>query len=490
MDPPIEEEENRETLARFVSFLLQKGDGRKIRALWNELLPPYKTKTIPTIISDDSFFSAYAFGKPLSVADARKIWKALELPIDEAKLWRSPIKVGYNEKAHLYFDVDATPPGLLPKIFASARRKKDPQLLAMIASDFKLVAGIEDNDLRKNLTLALLSFSVAYREIAGLQLQIPHFTQKDRLITVFCHSHLIAEGVRTISVIPDEEHTPIYLCQGTELWPSQPSVLGSILANFAEHGSATEAYAHSFRRIHKHLRDLYHIHHKLPVVSGHSMGGALAMQIALYSHELIEESYAFNPPLPGERDQEFYRSLPANVQAQLKVFANLDDFAFWRIGANMIGNITLYLGKIRWRYYPVTLLDTILVLPAFFKFFLNVQHAFPAHQRIIPFCESYVSFELTQQEIEKETKERLSRFDYLHFFPKLYHPIKNILNLVRRLFGWKLREEYYHNEIEIIALHERDIIDTMTEKNREESDKKLLELRRQKEKLIKEIFKR
>ena len=112
--------------------------------------------------------------------------------------------------------------------------------------------------------------------------------------------------MKTASLFPQEEGAPsIYLCQGTELWPSQPSMFGSILANFAQHGAATEAYAHSWRRIHKHLRELGR-----PFVAGHSMGGSMALQIGLYSHALVERVYAFNPPVPGERDALFYQKLP------------------------------------------------------------------------------------------------------------------------------------------------------------------------------------
>lgn len=89
----------------------------------------------------------------------------------------------------------------------------------------------------------------------------------------------------------DPEARPIYLCQGTEIWPSQPSVLASLLVNCAEHGSATEAYKQCRQRLHHDLTRFS----IAPYVIGHSMGGALALQIGLYSPSLIHKAYAFNP---------------------------------------------------------------------------------------------------------------------------------------------------------------------------------------------------
>jgi len=263
-------------------------------------------------------------------------------------------------------------------------------------------------------------------------------------------------------------------------------MLGSIMANFATHGAATAAYVYSWRRIHKHLRDLHNGH--FPLVAGHSMGGSLAIQIGLYSHDLIERVYAFNPPMPNERDYDFYHQMDQTRQEKILVTANLDDFAFWRIGAKIIGKVTLFLGRRRWRYYPVSFLDCVLVIPAFVKFILNVRHAFPAHQNIVALSENWISFELTQEEIERENQERLSRFDYLHFFPKLYEPMKTLFRFVRKLFMWRLETEFLRNGIETIALHERDLIDTITDENREEIEKELRELHRQKEILRKQLF--
>ncbi len=486
---------NRETLARvYVSCVEEvKHQGnweeanRFVRALWIEECDPGRPKSLPRIIGEDGFMRMYALGEPLSVDLFHKIWKRLGEPIGNKTIWLNPIRIEWNQESSLFFDEDATPPGLLPKLFITHRLKKDKEQLAHIRQDLVRVANIQDPVKRRWLTLAILSHGAAYREIEGKVLNIPSFVHCGKLVAYRCHKHLIAEGVRTVSMTPIEEGAiPIYLCQGTELWPSQPSMIGSIMANFATHGSATAAYAHSWRRIHKHLRDLNN--GNLPLVAGHSMGGSLAMQIGLYSHDLIDRVYAFNPPVPNERDYTFYHNMDPSRKEKLVVSANLDDFAFWRIGGKVIGNVTLFLGKRRWRYYPVALLDCLLLVPAIVKFFLNVRHAFPAHQNILALSENWISFVLTQEEIERENQERSSRFDYLHFFPKLYDPMKSLFRMVRKRFGWRMEAQYLRNEIEIIALHERDLLDTMTDENQEEIMRELRELHRQKEILRKQLF--
>ena len=212
------------------------------------------------------------------------------------------------------------------------------------------------------------------------------------------------------------------------------------------------------------------------------------MQIGLYSHHLIDSVYAFNPPVPNVRDYSFYHQMSENCRNKIQVITNLDDFAFWRIGAKVIGNVTLFLGKKRWRYYSVGLWDCLFLIPAFIKFIRNVRHAFPAHQNIAALYENWVSVKLTQEEIEKENIERTSRFDYLHFFPKLYDPMKVLITRARKIFKWGLEEEYLRNEIEILALHERDLIDTITDENQAEVEHELKELRRQKGILIKKLL--
>lgn len=492
---PQDPEANRETLAHVFAQCVAEVKhlttweeaSRFVRALWIEESDFKRPKVLPRIIGEDGFLRMYALGDPLSTDFFRKIWRRLGEPLSEKSIQLNPLRVEWNAESSLYYDEDATPPGILPKFSILFRLKKDREQLENIRKDLVRAAGIEDPVRRRWLTLALLSHGAAYREIEGKTLQVPCFSQQGRLISYRCHKHLIAEGVRTVSLVPlEKEAIPIYLCQGTELWPSQPMMIGSIMANFAAHGSATAAYAHSWRRIHKHLRELDQGHR--PIVAGHSMGGSLAIQIGLYSHDLVERVYAFNPPMPNQRDHEFYHSMDQERQDKICVTANLDDFAFWRIGSSVIGRVTIFLGKKRWRYSPIGLLDCLLVVPVLLKFMLNVRYGFPAHQNITALSENWVSFEPTQEEINKENTERLSRFDYLNFFPKLYDPTQLLFRFVRRLFGWRMEAQFLRNEIEIISLHERDLIDTITEENREELERELKELRRQKEVLRRLLF--
>lgn len=483
--------QNRETLAQlYVACVYEVTDKTEaseeqasqiVRSLWIEETSPKRPKSIPRIIGEDGFLRMYALGMPCPLSLFKKIWERTSERLDSKTIKLKPITVAWNKGD--FFDVDATPPGCLPKFFRRYRLKKDRELLLQIASDLEKVSTFRDTSKRIFLTLAILSHGAAYRELDGLQLKIPSFTEQGKLVLYQCQQHLIEAGLKTVSLVPQEiDEIPIYLCQGTEFWPSQPSMLGSIIANLGEHGSATVAYAHSWRRIHHHLRSLGN-----PYVAGHSMGGALATQIGLYSHNLIRKAYAFNPPVPNERDYDFYHQLTEESKDKIHVIANLDDFAFWRIGSKVIGRVTLFLGIRRWKYYSVDLLDCMFLIPAFIKFIRNIHHAFPAHQRIAALEHNWVSVNLTEEEMEKENAERVGRFDYLHFLPKLYDPMKVLLTHSRKIFKWRLQAEYLRNEIEILALHERDLIDTLTEENRAETEKKLHHLRAQKEELLKQL---
>ncbi len=478
--PPRIRRQNRETLARVFAALTEYNRSETIRVIWKEEASNGFSKSLPRIIGEDGFLRMYALGRPLSIDLVKRIWQRKNEPIQTDL---NPISVEWNPTGTHFYDIDATPPGFLSKFFPFFRLKTDKELLLLIGDDLKEISKLENDERRRLLTLAVLSHAAAYRELDGYQIQIPSFQEKDKLIDYQCTQHLIAEGLKTASLTPINSQAPsIYLCQGTEFWPSQPSMLASIMANFGEHGSATEAYAHSWRRIHQQLRAL-----NKPIVAGHSMGGALAIQIALYSHDLIETSYAFNPPVPNERDYQFYHQIGKESQKKINVIANLDDFAFWRIGAKIIGNVTVYLSKRRWKYYSVDVWDCIFLLPAFVKFMRNVHHAFPAHQRIAALYENWISFKLTQEEIETENLDRTTRFDYLHFLPKLYDPSKVLLTHVRKIFKWRLAEEYLKNEIEILALHERDLLDTLEEGSEDEIGKELEFLRTQKEALIEKL---
>jgi len=469
---PKNKELNRETLAYFFEVL------GKPRRAWTENCDYWERKSLPRVIAQDGFLRDYARGVALSVEFAKKMVGAL--PENDH------IDVHWNPEAERFYDVVGAPPGFLSKFLPSVRKRKDKDLTKQVSLDLALISQFESAEKRKFLTLAVLCHGAVYRELEGVSLQIPSFEERGKLIPYVAKQHLIAEGVKTVSLFPQEDGPGIYLCQGTEMWPSQPSMMGSMFANLGIHGSATEAYQHSWRRIHKHLRKLKQ-GDRLPFVAGHSMGGAMAMQIGLYSHDLIALAYASNPPMPNRRDYDFYQQMGTQRQEKLRVVANLDDFAFWRIGEKVIGQVRIFLGRTRWRYYPVHRWEMVLLIPAAVKLWLNVLHAFPAHQHVIALDKNYVSVELTSEEIAQENKERLSRFDYMRFLPALYDPAKILMRWGRKLFGWSLREEYLRNEIEIIALHEQELVSTRTEDNRHEVEFELEELRRQKRDLLREL---
>jgi pimeloyl-ACP methyl ester carboxylesterase len=490
---PKRKQKNRETLARLYAACIdeviartgitEELASRLVRSLWIKEARAKRPKSLPRIIGEDGFLRMYALGASCPLSLFKSIWARTGESPDTKSIKLDPLCVAWS--ALEFHDIDATPPGLFPKFVPFYRLKKDKELLTHIAEDLEKVSTFEQNSTRIFLTLAILSHGAAYRELNGLKLWIPSFKEKKKLVCYRCEQHLIEQGLKTVSLVPESnEESAIYLCQGTEFWPSQPSMLGSIIANFGEHGSATEAYAHSWRRIHQQLRAL-----GTPYVAGHSMGGALAIQIGLYSHSLIREVYAFNPPMPNERDYVLYHQLSEDSKDKIQVIANLDDFAFWRIGSKVIGRVTIFLGIRRWRYFSVSLLDCILLLPAFVKFIKNVHHAFPAHQRIAAMEKNSVSIHLTQEEIDKENQDRIVRFDYLHFLPKLYDPMKILLTYKRKILRWRLQKEYLRNEIEILSLNERDLLDTITEENKEEMKKQLHVLHVQKNALLKQLDK-
>ncbi|MFN0064691.1 MAG: hypothetical protein ACKVOH_00465 [Chlamydiales bacterium] len=89
-----------------------------------------------------------------------------------------------------------------------------------------------------------------------------------------------------------------------------------------------------------------------------------------------------------------------------------------------------------------------------------------------------------------ENKERVKRFDYLKFLPRLNDPVKAVVRALRSLFGWSQEKEFLRNEIEIIALHERELLDTLNDTNRDEIEYELDELKRQKRSLLRRYQKK
>lgn len=474
------------------SFKDISGASSFVRQMWREEIQEPPPWDLPAIISEDGFIRYYAEGRPLTFQVFKRIWKRIiEGPFEVQQLF-NPISINHNEQASQFFDVKATPPGLRPKLMRSSRIKKDPELLNQVQSDLRLIATVQDLQKRRLLSLAILAHGASYRELEGQVLCIPSFTnpEPDLLIPYAFRHHFLWEGIKTISAKPLEneyEEPGLYLCQGTEIWPSQPSTLSSLFANLGKQGSATEPYAYCWKQIHRHLRELVLEGGPLPIVAGHSMGGSLASQIALYSHPLISSAYAFNPPVVEERDYRVYHRLSREAQKKLLVFANLDDLPFWRIGSKVIGQVTLFLSAKRWKYRPVRNWELLLVAPALVKALINLVDAFPSHQSIYPLTESSLSFQLSSEEIEKENLERVLRPDHLYFFHKLHPSARALIAFTRKHFKWIKYEDYLRSQIEILKLHEEDLRDTLAIEGSEESLRSLDEIHQQKESIIFEL---
>lgn len=495
----LQESERRKILSHFfhtlVEELVKKGETRSrasslVRQIWREEGGSSYSHGLPLLIEEDGFLRMYARGDTLTPSFSEAMHRRIREDLSKQEVLLSPLFLG--ETLESFFDVNATPPGFLSKISQRSRLRKEGELIAKIQSDLEKVAHIGELEKRRVLTLAILAHGASYRELEGKVLYIPTLVSaKNELIAFGIKQHLLWEGIKTLSIFPmeqEEEERGIYLCQGTEIWPSQPSMLGSIFANFGKEGAATEPYAHSWRQIHKHLRELSC--GNLPYVAGHSMGGSLAIQIMLYSHALIEKAYVYNSQGVGERDYRVYKRFSSEVRQKLHLFVNLDDLPFWRMGAKVVGHVTCYIGERRWKYRTIKKWEVYALIPAMVKSIGNMLNALPAHQKIVPLHSSYVYFNLSPSEIAQENAERVTRFDYLDFLPKFYLPLRGLLRLVRRLFGWQLFEEYIKSQIEIIELHEEELREIISHHVDSESVKQLEELARAKEELYRRLLKR
>ncbi len=458
-----------------------------VRKIWTEEGPNTIPWSFPSVVGEDGFLRLFAKGRPLNVAAFRKIWQGLKRT-DFSNHFPTFI-FGENKDAGSYYNVKATPRGFLAKFSSRIRLKRDPGLLKEIQSDLHRVSQIEEYQKRKFLTLAILSCAASYRELDGEVLQIPSLVAKEAgsVVSYGFRHHLIWEGIKTVSATPlehEEVEPGLYLCQGTEFWPSQPAPLGTIYANLGKEGSATEPYARCWRQIHSHLRALTKHENLPPLVAGHSMGGALASQILLYSHPLIDSAYAFNPPVVEERDFKLYHRLSVKTREKLHVYANVDDLPFWRIGSNVIGKVTLFLGQDRWPYRPVRKRDLFLLFPAAYKIIANIHNVLPSHQNIFALQRFYIQVPLSAREIKKENGERCARFDRLNFIPKFHKLARWLLGFFRNNFRWKTRHEYLQSQIELLELHEKDLRDTLAFEGGEEIARELEELKRQKQELL------
>lgn len=477
---PQDLQQNRKNWAALLAILQEPIAELIAKAYTNRL----KTHDLPKIVAKRALLVAFTKGVPIQL---KELLAVSLMPADEPSYYPTLFAHHRLELSGLK-QVICAPPTLASKFIRHTRIQTDKQLLDYIQLDLRALSHIEDNEYRRLLTLAVLAHGAAYRELDQKTLYIPSFEKPFLLMAYDCQQHLIEEGVKTVSLKPREAWaTPIYLCQGTELWPSQRSNLESILANFAENGPATAAYAHSWRRIHKHLRELSTPYLK-PIVVGHSMGGALAIQTGLYSHQLIDKAFAFNPTVPSARDEEFYQKLSPELKLKLQVHANLDDVAFWRIGERVIGQVTLWFSTHRYPYYPIRWRDSLLFIPALIKVGLNLVGVFPTHQKMFALEPIALSMKLSLSDLETENRDRQNRFDTLRFFPKLYDPLRTLIKGVRKIFGWSLLREYLENELELISLHELELKDALNETNKIEIEKELKALSIQKERINKEII--
>lgn len=482
------QEENRYLLALLFEELsggTEEGSAR-LREIWRREAQMHPRWDLPLVLAKDAFLQMYAEGEPVTVGLFRKIASGTH---EQSAPTLSPIHIGKTEDYARYHGVKSLPPGVKAKLSSQWRKKSDPELLLRVQSDLNNLIRIKDHEERVWLTLTILSHCAAYRELHGMLLYVPSTVEKNVLVPYALSEHLIWEGVKTISMRPlDREHLEpgIYLCQGTEIWPSQPLMLGSIFANLSSHGSATEPYAHSWRQIHRHLRALQK-GGKRPLVAGHSMGGALATQIALYSHPLISKAYAFNPPVVEERDFHVFHRLSERAQAKLLVYANIDDLPFWRIGSYVIGKVHLLLGEKRWKYYPFKEVERFLFLPALVKAYRNLTHLVPAHQNIVSLMRTYCVLLLSEEEIKVENLERVLRRDKISFFPKMYKVVRFLMEFTRRHFRWEKRREYLLSQLEIIELHEQDLQETLMTTGGDDISQELQELHEQKLALLKDL---
>lgn len=408
---------------------------------------------LPKVIESHPFLKLYAEAYPLNLASFRKVYANKGGVV-------SRVKVYQTQNADDYYNVRELSPKPIERFIPKWHKKQDSKLLEHVQHNLENASQIEDDQLRKWVTVGLLS-KAAFRELDGKILYIPCFKTKGLLIPYTLSEHMIWQGIKTVSCIPLEEgYQGIYICQGTETSPVQPHMLATVFANLGIEGAATEPYAHSWRQIHRHLRELAKITHTLPLVVGYSMGGALATQIVLYSHPFIEEAIAFNPPVVEERDYELYNQLSDKAKAKLLIFANIDDLPFWRLGSKVIGKVHILFGERRWKYHRFTNWDRYLLFPAFIKGCINVIHMVPSHQDLVFLMKTFCIMPLTDEEVQIENSERTKRAGHIVIFKKFYRPMRILVQLAQRLFHWNERLEFLKNELEIAYLHELDLEET------------------------------
>jgi hypothetical protein len=475
--PSKNEKERRKALIQFFDEIAPLSEEKeKLRAFWTGVQQE-QDPFLPEVIKRDGFLTALVKAYPLHTDWAAYL--ADHFPEYQIKV-KAPIVEVQNHD--LYNRVRPTPNGLMAKISVRARRTADCVQIEHSLENFARLAFEQRPWMRKWQTYATLAHGSVYRELNQRELLLPDFEVKGKMILYHCEEHLISEGIKTVSLFPEKgsRTNGIYLIQGTNPYPSQPQTLSSFLENFGKGGSGRGAYEHSWRLIHKHLKALVrHCGGKLVSVVGHSLGGSLGIQISLYSQVFIEESFAFNPPMPQENDRDYFYTLPESSQKKLNIFINGDDFASWRLGASLFGNVYLVLGMEPWNAMNVTKRDVGLVFPYFYKLLKNFVFTIPNHISSYLLDSHFVVVPLTDEELEIENNERQKRIDHMKFLPAMHSTLKNFFRGIRRFFSRSSERRVLQNEIELLNLQSEELFG----KSDQESLEKLREIEEKKEEL-------
>jgi hypothetical protein len=475
--PPKSERERKRALIQFfheaAPYQEQK---QQLRSFWT-FSEATKDPFLPEVIKRDGFLTALVKAHPLHTDWALYLLENFKEHTD-----KDPTLIVEAQDKPLYNRVMPTPNGLMAKLSVSARRAADREQIEHSIENFSRLAFEERPQMRKWQTYATLAHGSVYRELNQRELWLPDFEVRGKMVHYRCEEDLISEGIKTVLLFPEKgsRANGIYLIQGTNPYPSQPQTLASFLENFGKGGSGRGAYEHSWRRIHKHLKSLVRAADgRLVNVVGHSLGGSLSIQIALYSQAFVEENYAFNPPMPQEVDRDYFFSLPENSQKKLNIFINGDDFASWRLGACLFGNVYLVLGMEPWHALNIRKRDVSLVLPYVYKLLKNFAFTIPNHITSYLLDTHFVVIPFSEKEIAIENEERQKRIDHMKFLPTMNSSVRNFFRGVRRFFSRGSERRVLQNEIEILNMQAEEL----TGKTDKESLQKLEEIHEKREEL-------
>lgn len=448
---------------------------RQLRTLWAQRMEsPFDS--LPEVVNRDPLLRMLVKGEPLSIEWLRPF--VIDFLKDEHPGILPPLLVEARSKP-LYHPVRPTPQGLMAKLTVRARKIADAKQIEESIENFSELAFEKDPQLRKWQTFATLAHGSAYRELHQKELWLPDFNIFGRLTRYTCEEDLISEGIKTAALYPEEGSGVhgIYLIQGSNPFPSQPHTMASFIENFGQGGSGRRAYEHSWRRIHKTLKKLMRAAEgRLPYIVGHSLGGSLAIQIGLYSQLFAEESFAFNPPMPQEKDYIYFRSLPESSQKKIQIFVNGDDFAFWRLGAAVFGQVYLVYGVEAWNGVLITKNDRRFIFPYLYKIYKNFALTIPSHLATYLLDSHFVVSLLSEEEKALENIQRQKRIDHLPFLPSLQEPGRQFFRTLRRIFSRTSEKRVLKNEIELLQMQEEELRFLTQENPLEKFEKKIAHL--------------